>query len=49
MQAFGDILNDAEIAAIATHERSSWGNDAPPVSEEDVKKIREYVLNELNK
>lgn len=49
MQAFGDLLTDAEIAAITTHERSSWGNDAPPVKEEDVKKIREFVLNELNK
>ena len=48
MQAFGDLLSDAEIAAIATHERSSWGNDAPAVSEEEVKKIREFVLNELN-
>lgn len=48
MPPFGDMLTDAEIAAIATHERSSWGNDAPEVTEEDVKKIREYVENELN-
>ena len=49
MPAFGDQLTDAEIAAILTHERSSWGNDAPPVTEEDVAKIRQYVEMELNK
>ena len=48
MPPFGDQLNDAEIAAIITHERSSWGNDASAVTEDDVKKIREFVVNELN-
>ena len=48
MQAFGDLLTDAEIAAIATHERSSWGNEASAVKEEDVKKIREFIISELN-
>lgn len=48
MPPFGDMLTDAEIAAIATHERSSWGNSASEVTEDDVKKIREYVENELN-
>ncbi|SRX55125.1 cbb3-type cytochrome c oxidase subunit II [Aequorivita sp. CIP111184] len=48
MPPFGDQLSDAEIAAITTHERSSWGNNAPAVKEEDVKKIREMVKNELN-
>lgn len=43
MPPFGDQLTDEEIAAIATHERSSWGNDAPAVSEEDVKKIRDFL------
>lgn len=47
MAPFADQLSDAEIAAIATHERSSWGNDAPAVTTEDVKKIRAYVM-ELN-
>lgn len=45
MVGFGDVLSDAEIAAIATHERSSWGNNAPEVTEEDVRKVREYVDN----
>ncbi|TYB79100.1 cbb3-type cytochrome c oxidase subunit II [Bizionia myxarmorum] len=49
MPGFGDQLNDAEIAAILTHERSSWGNDAPPVTADDVAKIRQYVEMELNK
>lgn len=47
MPPFADMLTDAEIAAIATHERSSWGNSADEVTEEDVKKIREFVENEL--
>jgi len=48
MPPFGDQLSDAEIAAITTHERSSWGNGAPEVTEEDVKKIREFIAKELN-
>lgn len=44
MTAFANILSDEEIAAIATHERSSWGNDAPAVTAEEVKKIRAYVM-----
>lgn len=48
MQPFADQLSDAEIAAIATHGRNSWGNSAPEVKEEDVKKIREFMDNNLN-
>ncbi|HEX7016837.1 MAG TPA: cbb3-type cytochrome c oxidase subunit II [Cyclobacteriaceae bacterium] len=40
MQPFGDVLTDEEIAAIITFERSHWGNNVPPVSPEDVKKLR---------
>ncbi len=43
MPPFASQLNDAEIAAIANHERSSWGNDAPEVTAEEVKKIRDFV------
>ncbi len=43
MPPFGDMLTDEEIAAIATHERSSWGNNAPAVSVEEVEKIREFL------
>ncbi len=47
MPGFAAQLSDEEIAAIATHERRSWGNDASEISAEDVKKIRDYVM-ELN-
>lgn len=43
MAPFGDMLSDEEIAAIATHERSSWGNQAPAVTVDEVKKIRDYI------
>ncbi len=43
MTPFADILSDEEIAAIATHERSSWSNDAPEVTVEKVKEIRKMV------
>ncbi|TXE09086.1 c-type cytochrome [Gelidibacter salicanalis] len=49
MPPFGDQLTDEEIAAILTHERSSWGNDAAPVTADDVAKVRQYVEMELNK
>jgi cytochrome c oxidase cbb3-type subunit 2 len=47
MPPFGDQLSDVEIAAITSHERSSWGNDAASVTEEDVSKVREYIKKEL--
>lgn len=40
MPAFSDSLNDAEIAAILTHVRSHWGNNAPPVTAADVTAAR---------
>lgn len=40
MPAFS-FLSDAEIAAIINHERSSWGNDAPLVTEAEVTAVRE--------
>ncbi len=43
MAPFADMLTDEEIAAIATHERSSWGNKAQAVTPEEVKKVREYI------
>ncbi|MDN6280310.1 MAG: cytochrome c [Psychroflexus sp.] len=48
MPGFADQLSDAEIAAIMTYERSSWGNDAPEVKEEDVKKVRADLENATN-
>ena len=35
-------LNDADIAAVLTHLRSSWGNNANPVSELEVNRIRAH-------
>lgn len=41
MPGFASQLTDEEIAAIASHERSSWGNNAPEVTVDEVKRIRE--------
>ena len=41
MPGFASQLTDDEIAAIASHERSNWGNNAPAVSADEVKRIRE--------
>ena len=46
MPSLASQLNDAEIAAITTHERSSWGNKAPAVTEEQVKVIRDEAMKE---
>lgn len=46
MTPFGDILSNEEIAAIATHERSSWGNNASPVTPEEVQKVREFIKSQ---
>lgn len=43
MQPFGDQLSDEEIAAIVNYERTSWGNDAAEVTEDDVKEVREAL------
>lgn len=40
MQPFESILTDEEVAAVVNHERTSWGNDAPTVTAEDVAKVR---------
>ncbi|MFC7337698.1 PVC-type heme-binding CxxCH protein [Haloferula chungangensis] len=40
MTAVGAMFNDKEVAAVLTYVRSSWGNDASDVSEEEVKAIR---------
>ena len=36
MPAFADQLTDEEVAAVLNYERTSWGNQAPPVKPEDV-------------
>jgi cytochrome c oxidase cbb3-type subunit 2 len=40
MPGFGDF-SDAQVAALATHVRTSFGNEASPVTVEDVARVRE--------
>lgn len=40
MPPWGDQFTDEEIADLVNHERRSWGNTAPPVTEADVAAIR---------
>lgn len=40
MPAWADQLSDEEVAAVVNHERTSWGNDAPTVTPEEVAEIR---------
>lgn len=40
MPAWGAVLSDADIAAVATHERTSWGNHGSPVTAADVAAAR---------
>ncbi|MHB8519522.1 MAG: c-type cytochrome [Limisphaerales bacterium] len=43
MLSLGDNLTDADIAAVLTYVRSSWGNKAPSVSGDEVAKIRDAI------
>lgn len=36
-------LSPAEVAAIINHERTTWGNNAKKVTEEEIKKIMDFV------
>jgi predicted lipoprotein with Yx(FWY)xxD motif/cytochrome c5 len=40
MPAFAGVLNDREIAALATYVRNSWSNEFGPVVEEEVSQYR---------
>jgi len=40
MPDFSQSLNDGDIAAVLTYARSSWGNQAPGLSEGDVTTLR---------
>lgn len=40
MPAWADQLSDEEVAAVVNHERTSWGNDAPTVTAEEVAEVR---------
>jgi len=41
MPAFADQLSDEQIAAVATHERTSWGNDFGEITAEQVAQERQ--------
>lgn len=40
MPAHEHSMTNAEIAAVVNHERTSWGNNAPTVTEQDVARVR---------
>ena len=40
MTAFGSLLDDKELAAVLTFVRNTWGNQAPAVRPETVKRVR---------
>ena len=45
MTPFGSFLNDEELAGVLTFVRNSWGNQAPAVQPETVKKVRAATKN----
>jgi mono/diheme cytochrome c family protein len=40
MPAFETVLSDEQVAAVISHERNSWGNEAEPVTPEMVAEVR---------
>jgi mono/diheme cytochrome c family protein len=44
MPGFAAKLNDAQVAAVATYIRNSWGNHAGPVLAKDVTRLRGRVM-----
>ncbi|QOY96029.1 cytochrome c [Massilia sp. UMI-21] len=45
MPPFSHELNDAQVAAVLTYVRASWGNAAPPVAVPDVNRYRSVPLD----
>jgi mono/diheme cytochrome c family protein len=43
MAAMGAALSDADLAAVLTYIRTSWGNKAGEVAADDVKKVRDAI------
>ena len=41
MTPLGQMLKDEEVAAVLTYVRQSWGNNLPPVTAAQVKKVRD--------
>lgn len=40
MQPFSELLTNEEVAAVINYERTSWGNDAPTITANDVAQVR---------
>jgi mono/diheme cytochrome c family protein len=40
MPAMGAALPDEDVAAVLSYMRNAWGNQAPPITAEQVKAIR---------
>jgi mono/diheme cytochrome c family protein len=49
MPDFAGQLSNKQVAEVATFIRNSWGNHASPVTEKDVKKIRESIMSSQKK
>jgi len=45
MTGFEGLASDQELAAVLTYVRTSFGNDASPVSQSDIKTVREKYLD----
>ena len=45
MPPFGHTLNDMEVAQVVSYLRSAWGNNAPPVTGNDVNRYRAVPLD----
>ena len=45
MTPFGGLLSDEEIAAVLTYTRNSFGNKASVIWPEQVKKVREKIVD----
>ncbi len=41
MPAFEDRLSDEQLASVLTHIRTSWGNEASPITSEEVAALRQ--------
>src|SRR5262249_29612671 len=40
MSSYGDVLTDPEVVAVSNFMRGSWGNEASPVTLDEVQKLR---------
>ena len=48
MQPWDKTLTDQKIADVLTYERSEWGNNASPVTSEQVAALRKELANHPN-